>query len=219
MSNPAPAKKVTEAFARFTGLPIDSEETTNQFLDSGDPERPYNGHYFDLNCVPWYARMTFAQRLAYLDWIIAIRKEENRVWREEYAKAHDEDGPTGFKPSRFVWGKTTERVRELETQRRIELLDREPLSTTRLRWDQGNNKLVEEERPRYEIYRLHIDSKRWKRARQRKLISVGGRCEYPRCTAWAQECHHLHYETLGFEENTDLEAVCSDHHDVRHGRI
>jgi hypothetical protein len=35
----------------------------------------------------------------------------------------------------------------------------------------------------------------------------------------AQDCHHLHYQTHGFEENCDLEALCRRHHQVRHGRL
>jgi hypothetical protein len=65
---------------------------------------------------------------------------------------------------------------------------------------------------------MFLDSMRWKRTRRRKLVSVKFRCEDPGCARQASECHHLHYETLGFEENCDLEALCSDHHRARHGR-
>ena len=30
---------------------------------------------------------------------------------------------------------------------------------------------------------------------------------------------NLHYQTHGFEENCDLEALCRRHHQVRHGRL
>jgi hypothetical protein len=30
----------------------------------------------------------------------------------------------------------------------------------------------------------------------------GGRCESPGCTRWAEECHHLHYETLASKRTT-----------------
>ena len=50
-------------------------------LTSDDPERPLDGHYSDLNYVPWYARATFKVRMHYLDWIIAKREAEVEVWR------------------------------------------------------------------------------------------------------------------------------------------
>ena len=41
---------------------------------------PREGHYQDLNRVPWYANMIFEERLAYLDWIIARRQAEVDAW-------------------------------------------------------------------------------------------------------------------------------------------
>jgi hypothetical protein len=50
-------------------------------LTPDDPERPLDGHYQDLNYVPWYARAMFKVRMHYLDWIIAKREAEVKVWR------------------------------------------------------------------------------------------------------------------------------------------
>ena len=170
-----------------------TDTVTWQEVANSDPERPADGHYYDLNNVPWYARMPFTDRILYLDWIIAKRRgQEDRSWRGECAKTHP------FL-AQFAWGKTTARLRELELHRRVELADREPLSD----WHLSD-------------YRRFLDTWRWKRTRQRKLISVQWRCEYPGCTKHAEECHHLHYETVGLESNADLEALCRGHHRARH---
>ena len=31
--------------------------------EEADPERPWGGHYRNLNYVPWYARMPFEERM------------------------------------------------------------------------------------------------------------------------------------------------------------
>ncbi len=68
-----------------------------------DPERPRTGTYLDLNYVPWYARMTFKERIEYLDWIIAIRQTEHEAWLDEHYPKKD-DG--GFSLRAFVRGPT-----------------------------------------------------------------------------------------------------------------
>jgi hypothetical protein len=177
---------------------------------NSDPERPADGKYQDISYVPWYCKMTFEQRIAYLDWIIAKREEEDRIWRVEYANS------CGSFLAQFSFGDTTKRLRDLREQRRLEVLDHEPLRTTRLRFI--NREAIEEPLTR-EVYRFHMDSKRWKRTRRRKLISVCGKCEHLGCSQHAEDCHHLHYETVGFENNADLEALCRPHHRARHGLI
>ena len=182
-----------------------------------DPRRPADADYYDLNNVPWYACMQFEDRIRYLDWIIAKREAEDRIWRAEYAAAHDEDGPNGFKLSQFVCSKFSMALQELRTHRRVELEDRDPLKTMRV-WCGAKFELIQLPwRPQAALYRSHINSCRWKRTRTRKMMSVSWRCEYPGCAQPADECHHLHYETLGLEENADLEALCSPHHRARHG--
>ena len=97
-----------------------------------DPRRPADADFYDLNNVPWYACMRFEDRIRYLDWIIAKREAEDRIWRAEYAAAHDEDGPNGFKLSQFVCSKFSMALQELRTHRRVELEDRDPLNTMRV---------------------------------------------------------------------------------------
>jgi hypothetical protein len=150
--------------------------------------------------------------MRYLDWVIAIRRAEVDAWRAEHPG----------RLSRFASTDVHKRLRDVQLQREIELADRDPLNTTRsIVWVDGKQcvKLVELPwLPEEKLYRLHLDSMRWKlRIRRRKMVSVGWRCEYPGCTAQAEDCHHLHYDTLGFEENCDLEALCHRHHEARHG--
>ena len=45
------------------------------------------------------------------------------------------------------------------------------------------------------------------------------RCEYRGCNAYAEDCHHKHYRTVGVETNADLEALCRPHHEARHQRF
>jgi hypothetical protein len=41
------------------------ELVADVFINSDDPERPFDGHYYDLNHVPWYARTPYEERIAY----------------------------------------------------------------------------------------------------------------------------------------------------------
>lgn len=157
-----------------------------------DPERPADGHYYDLNYVPWYAKMPSAERLQYLDWRIAPLKAElaQCYASRAGALAAFTTGPAGI----------SRPLRSLEALRRIELGSLEPLEP-------------------WQTYHGYLDTPRWKRKRLLKFVSVNGRCEYPGCQAMAENCHHLHYRTLGLEENGDLEALCRRHHEARHGLV
>jgi hypothetical protein len=182
---------------------------------STDPVRPLDGNYADLNYVPWYAAAPFAERLQYLDMMIGRYEAEITAWKQSHPNADaiqqmlDRD-----------LGRIYRKMEPLQIRRTIELADREPLNTVCYgSW--LNGKPHNEYRPLpprspYQLYRSHLDSPRWRRIRTRKLVSVNGHCEYPGCTAIAAECHHRHYSNVGFEENTDLEALCRDHHEARH---
>jgi hypothetical protein len=160
-----------------------------------DPERPYAWHYEDLNYVRWYACMVTSERFKYLDWIISKRRIELDAWHAGYIG----------RLSRFMSTPVHDKLRSVERQRRIELTDLEPLPDY---WPPLD---TPEGRRRYR------DTSRWERKVLRKRVSVGGRCEYPDCDALVDDCHHLHYWTIGFEENCDLEALCHRHHEARHG--
>lgn len=58
-------------------------------------------------------------------------------------------------------------------------------------------------------YKNHIDGfcSYWQNVRHRKFVSVDWKCE--RCgDNGPLDAHHLHYDTLGFEELRDLQALC-----------
>jgi hypothetical protein len=63
-------------------------------------------------------------------------------------------------------------------------------------------------------YRHHVDGfcAYWQNLRHRKFVIVNFACELCSSTAKPLECHHLHYDTLGFEELADVQALCRDCH-------
>jgi 5-methylcytosine-specific restriction endonuclease McrA len=66
-------------------------------------------------------------------------------------------------------------------------------------------------------YRNHIDgfNPYWQNLRARRFEVAGYQCEI--CGEKAiLHCHHLHYNTLGFEEIGDVQALCSRCHNQHH---
>src|SRR5262245_54590979 len=67
----------------------------------------------------------------------------------------------------------------------------------------------------------HIDGfcAYWQNVRHRLFVVAGWRCN--RCKRQDRElqAHHPNYDTLGFEEIEDLEALCDDCHAEESGRI
>jgi hypothetical protein len=64
-------------------------------------------------------------------------------------------------------------------------------------------------------YKQHIDGfcSYWQNLRHRKFEAVGWKCE--RCGSdgnGSLDAHHLHYDTVGFEELHDLQALCRKCH-------
>jgi hypothetical protein len=166
--------------------------------DEEEDERPINGHYADLNYVPWYAAAPYAARIAYLEAMIAARQAEVRAWEAVYAQDADTLDALSIDSE---LGRLWERLHALQSRLRIERSDREPLPD----YLRGG-----------ENYQNYLRSARWQRTRLRKLVSVNHQCEEPGCDEPATECHHLHYDSVGHESNDDLEALCSDHHRARH---
>ena len=65
------------------------------------------------------------------------------------------------------------------------------------------------------LYETHVDGfcAYWQNLRHRLFVVAGHRCQ--RCREHKPlEAHHLHYDTLGFEELRDLQALCRDCHGV-----
>jgi hypothetical protein len=178
------------------------------WFDHVDKE-PLLDHIDNLNRTRWYARLHSEQRLAFLDWVIAKRQAELDA-RAASATAVDLTMKLVGKPDagnrhvrcvaaeRWLTNRLAATLSQIRRQRIIELRDREPLPD----W--------------YQDYRRYLHSGRWRRIRLRKLVSARYRCEQPGCKRSATACHHKHYDTLGFEENADLEALCVRHHQARH---
>jgi hypothetical protein len=57
----------------------------------------------------------------------------------------------------------------------------------------------------------------WQSLRYRRLVLCNRKCEAPGCNNAASDCHHLHYDTLGFEEIDDVRMLCRECHDAQHG--
>lgn len=67
-------------------------------------------------------------------------------------------------------------------------------------------------------YRRHKDGfcRYWQNLRARRFALNNWRCETPGCEAAAENCHHLHYDTLGYEELDDVGAPCRQCHATLH---
>lgn len=59
----------------------------------------------------------------------------------------------------------------------------------------------------YRKYQRYLKSESWHRRKQRKLKQVGYKCEMCK-SRHNLEAHHLHYNTLGKETNSDLQILC-----------
>lgn len=59
-----------------------------------------------------------------------------------------------------------------------------------------------------DTYRAYLRSPEWRQARQRILSRAGLRCE--RCNSYGDglDVHHLRYDNLGHEPDSDLEVLC-----------
>jgi hypothetical protein len=66
------------------------------------------------------------------------------------------------------------------------------------------------------VYTWYMQSPQWQARRERTLLLAGHACQ--RCGQRATDVHHKHYQTLGFERDGDLEALCEDCHRAAHGR-
>ena len=64
-------------------------------------------------------------------------------------------------------------------------------------------------------YKRYLKSPWWRKKREEKFKSVAYLCE--RCGKAATEVHHKHYDSLGAEVLSDLEALCRPCHKKEHG--
>lgn len=65
-------------------------------------------------------------------------------------------------------------------------------------------------------YQEYLTSVRWRRRRHARLQMAKGKCE--RCGAVVRftDVHHVHYDRLGAERDSDLEVLCRDCHKKHH---
>jgi hypothetical protein len=63
----------------------------------------------------------------------------------------------------------------------------------------------------------HSRNQYWQNLRYRRMYLCGRKCEAPGCSSPSLDCHHLHYDTLGFEEIDDVRMLCRECHDAQHG--
>lgn len=68
--------------------------------------------------------------------------------------------------------------------------------------------------PYWTTYSEYLQTEWWQWRRKQKLKRERYRCE--RCGKKAWQVHHKHYQTLGREKNSDLEAVCGSCHKYEH---
>lgn len=67
------------------------------------------------------------------------------------------------------------------------------------------------------FYESYLQSPMWAAKRERALMLAGGACQD--CgRRKATDAHHLTYDRLGRERDTDLLALCAGCHAARHGR-
>jgi hypothetical protein len=67
-------------------------------------------------------------------------------------------------------------------------------------------------------YKRHTDGfcRYWQNLRMRLFEAIGWACEKCGGKTAELECHHLHYGTLGFEDLSDVRALCRQCHSARH---
>lgn len=68
-----------------------------------------------------------------------------------------------------------------------------------------------------ELYKQYLQTPHWRAFRANVLARARGYCA--QCRESRQlEVHHLHYETLGDERESDVSALCHECHEAEHGR-
>jgi hypothetical protein len=84
--------------------------------------------------------------------------------------------------------------------------------------EENDARYAEAERIKRVNYRAHLASRYWLRLRARKAIAVAWRCE--ECGeqhGLNLQLHHPRYDKLGFEEISDVQALCDTCHKSAHG--
>lgn len=72
--------------------------------------------------------------------------------------------------------------------------------------------------PRRERYRQYLRSEHWHIFRETVLAKRGRLCQQCKIPSISVDLHHLTYERLGEERESDVEVLCRPCHDIRHGK-
>ena len=86
--------------------------------------------------------------------------------------------------------------------------------------EEADEAYAQEAREKGVDYKDHIDGfcSYWQNLRHRKFVAVDWKCERCNKETGALEAHHVHYNTVGFEELSDLRALCPSCHKALHRR-
>jgi hypothetical protein len=151
---------------------------------------------------PIRVRLSRAERIGWLRQEIA-KLEALRLKEQEDHWAHCED----CQRSAFCFELLV--VTPVESER----LNRLRFMTGLIYHEEQDALYAQHARERGVEYKKHIDGfcRYWQNLRHRKFVSVDWKCEGCGCIG-NLDAHHLHYDTLGFEELCDLQALCRSCH-------
>jgi len=77
--------------------------------------------------------------------------------------------------------------------------------------------IIEPHKPPFVYYDDYLASSYWQETRKRKLELTGFVCQECGKTDTVLHVHHLTYERLGYELDTDLIVLCESCHRRKHG--
>ena len=66
-------------------------------------------------------------------------------------------------------------------------------------------------------YQTYLASGHWQARKAEAIRKAGYRCQYPGCKAYnVLDVHHLTYQRLGCELDSDIIVLCREHHQAIH---
>lgn len=145
--------------------------------------------------------------------VAALQRETDRLEEETaaYFAAH-KAGCAVCKAGKFCFGAVT--WDEAQAKR----YDRTERCRSFIRVEKADQKYADDARFHGVEPKHHKDGfcRYWQNLRARRFALNNWRCETPGCEAAAENCHHLHYDTLGYEELDDVRALCRKCHAALH---
>lgn len=86
--------------------------------------------------------------------------------------------------------------------------------TDMYKWELFNNKAINMQLEKTEIYHNYINSEKWKLKRNEVIKDYNGLCFY--CFDKGTDVHHKHYDNFGNEPLSDLVLLCRKCHEQEH---